>query len=31
LRGDDPDSVMDRELPATIAFRESIRLYLLYR
>jgi len=31
LRGDDPDSVMDRELPATIAFRESIRPYLLYR
>lgn len=31
LRGDDPDSVMDRELPAIVAFRESIKPYLLYR
>lgn len=31
LRGDDPDSVLDRELPATVAFRESIKAYLLYR
>ena len=31
LRGEDPDSVLDRELPATIAFRESIKAYLLYR
>jgi uncharacterized protein YbbC (DUF1343 family) len=31
LRGEDPDTVMDRELPATIAFRESIKPYLLYR
>ena len=30
LRGDDPDSVIDRELPAIVAFRESIRGYLLY-
>jgi uncharacterized protein YbbC (DUF1343 family) len=31
LRGDDPDSVMDQELPAIVAFRESIKPYLLYR
>ncbi len=31
LRGDDPDTVIDRELPAMIAFRESIKPYLLYR
>ena len=31
LHGEDPDTVMDRELPATIAFRESIKAYLLYR
>lgn len=31
LRGDDPDTVMDRELPATVAFRESVKPYLLYR
>jgi hypothetical protein len=31
VRGEDPDTVLDRELPATIAFRESIRPYLLYR
>ena len=31
LRGDDPDAVIDRELPAIVAFRESITGYLLYR
>ncbi len=31
LRGEEPDAVMDRELPASIAFRESIKQYLLYR
>jgi uncharacterized protein YbbC (DUF1343 family) len=31
LRGDDPDTVIDRELPAMVAFRESIKPYLLYR
>ena len=31
LRGEDPDSVLDREIPATIAFREAIRPFLLYR
>jgi uncharacterized protein YbbC (DUF1343 family) len=31
MRGEDPDGVLDRELPATIAFREAIRPYLLYR
>jgi uncharacterized protein YbbC (DUF1343 family) len=31
LRGDDPDTVIDRELPALVAFRESIKAYLLYR
>ena len=31
LRGDDPDAVIDRELPAMVAFRESIKGYLLYR
>jgi hypothetical protein len=31
LRGEDPDTVLDRELPATIEFRESIKAYLLYR
>ena len=31
LRGDDPDSVLDRELPAMVTFRESIKGYLLYR
>ncbi len=31
LRGEDPDTVLDRELPATVAFREAIRAYLLYR
>ena len=28
--GEDPDSVIDRELPAVTAFRERIRKYLLY-
>ncbi len=31
LRGDDPDAAIDRELPATIAFRESVKAFLLYR
>jgi uncharacterized protein YbbC (DUF1343 family) len=31
LRGEDPDTVLDRELPATIAFREAVRPFLLYR
>jgi uncharacterized protein YbbC (DUF1343 family) len=31
LRGDDPDAVIDRELPATVAFRESVKQFLLYR
>jgi uncharacterized protein YbbC (DUF1343 family) len=31
LRGDEPQAVMDKELPATIAFRETVRPYLLYR
>lgn len=31
LAGEDPDSVLDRELPAIVAFRESIKPYLLYR
>lgn len=31
LRGDDPDSVIDRELPAVIAFQESAKPFLLYR
>lgn len=31
LRGEDPDTVLDRELPAAIAFREAVRPYLLYR
>ncbi len=30
LRGDDPDAVMDRTLPATVAFRERTRRYWLY-
>jgi uncharacterized protein YbbC (DUF1343 family) len=30
LRGEDPDSVIDRELPAVTAFREKVRKYLLY-
>ena len=31
LRGDDPDSVIDRELAATVAFHEAVRPFLLYR
>ena len=31
LRGDDPDAVMDRELPATVAFRDKVKPFLLYR
>jgi uncharacterized protein YbbC (DUF1343 family) len=31
LRGDDPDAVIDRELPATVAFQERTRRYYLYR
>ena len=31
VRGDDPDGVIDAELPATVAFRESVRAFLLYR
>jgi uncharacterized protein YbbC (DUF1343 family) len=31
LRGDDPETVIDRELPAIVAFRQSITGYLLYR
>ena len=30
-RGDDPDTVLDRELPATTSFRESVKPFLLYR
>jgi uncharacterized protein YbbC (DUF1343 family) len=30
MRGDDPDSVIDLELPAVTAFRDKIRKYLLY-
>ncbi len=28
--GEDPDSVLDRELPATVKFREAVRPYFLY-
>jgi uncharacterized protein YbbC (DUF1343 family) len=31
LRGDDPDAVLDREIPATVAFRAAVKPYLLYR
>ncbi|MFI5310018.1 MAG: exo-beta-N-acetylmuramidase NamZ domain-containing protein [Gemmatimonadales bacterium] len=31
LRGEDPDAVLDRELPASIAFREAVKPYLIYR
>ena len=31
LRGDDPDEVIDRELPATVAFGQRARRYSLYR
>lgn len=30
MKGEDPDSVIDRELPAVTAFREKVRKYLLY-
>ena len=31
LRGEDPDAVLDRELPAAVAFREAIKPYLIYK
>jgi uncharacterized protein YbbC (DUF1343 family) len=31
LRGEEPDAVLDRELPAIIAFREFVKPFLLYR
>jgi len=31
LRGDDPDAVIDRDLPATMAFERRARQYFLYR
>jgi uncharacterized protein YbbC (DUF1343 family) len=31
LRGEDPDSVMDRELPATVAWEQATRKYRIYR
>jgi uncharacterized protein YbbC (DUF1343 family) len=31
LHGEDPDAVLDRDLPAVIAFRESARPFFLYR
>jgi uncharacterized protein YbbC (DUF1343 family) len=31
LRGEDPDAVLDRELPAVVAFREYVKPFLLYR
>jgi uncharacterized protein YbbC (DUF1343 family) len=31
LRGEDPDAVLDRELPAAVAFREAVKPYLIYR
>ena len=31
VRGDDPDSVLDQELPAVVAWRDSVRRYFLYR
>jgi uncharacterized protein YbbC (DUF1343 family) len=31
LAGDDPDSVIDRDLPAVVAFDRAVRRYLLYR
>ncbi|HLA88871.1 MAG TPA: DUF1343 domain-containing protein [Gemmatimonadaceae bacterium] len=31
VRGDDPDAVLDAELPAVVAFREAVRPYLIYR
>ena len=31
LRGDDPDAVMDAELPSIVAFWNNARKYLIYR
>jgi uncharacterized protein YbbC (DUF1343 family) len=31
LRGEDPDEVLDREVPAAVAWREGVRRSLLYR
>ncbi|MDQ6829582.1 MAG: DUF1343 domain-containing protein [Gemmatimonadota bacterium] len=31
LRGDDPDAVIDRELPSTVAFEKASRAFWLYR
>jgi uncharacterized protein YbbC (DUF1343 family) len=31
VHGDDPDSVLDQELPAVVAWRDSVRRYFLYR
>jgi uncharacterized protein YbbC (DUF1343 family) len=31
MRGDDPDAVLDSELPAVVAFQERARRYWLYR
>lgn len=31
LRGDDPDAVLDGELPAVVAFRAAVKPYLIYR
>ena len=31
VRGDDPDSVLDQELPAVVGWRDSVRRYFLYR
>ncbi len=30
MRGEDPDAVLDREMPAVIAFRERVRKYNIY-
>lgn len=31
LRGDDPDSVLDQQLPLVLAWRDRMRRYQLYR
>lgn len=31
LAGEDPDTVIDRDLPAVVAFERAVRRYLLYR
>jgi uncharacterized protein YbbC (DUF1343 family) len=31
MRGEDPDAVLDRELPAAVAFRELVKPYLIYK